>query len=46
VNINYRQLFPLGKAYGKAFCNREKEPDDFYQVINPLLYAVLKGAGD
>ena len=23
--MNIRELFPLGKAYGKAFCNREAE---------------------
>ncbi len=25
MHLTPRELFPLGKAYGKAFCNREKE---------------------
>jgi AAA+ ATPase superfamily predicted ATPase len=41
MNTDYRQLFPLGKAYGKAFCNRKKETADLVGNIQSGKHTLL-----
>lgn len=41
MKIDYRQLFPLGKAYGQAFCNRKKETLDLVGNIQSGKHTLL-----
>src|SRR5690349_11697918 len=36
-----RQLFPLGKAYGNAFCNREKETAQLLGNIKNIKHTLI-----
>jgi hypothetical protein len=38
---NNRELFPLGKAHGKAFCNREKETEQLIGNIENTKHTLL-----
>lgn len=39
--MDFRQLFPLGKAYGKAFCNREEETTRLVGNIQSCKHTLL-----
>ncbi len=39
--MNIRQLFPLGKAYGEAFCNRESETEQLVGNIKSCKHTLI-----